>query len=657
MSHTYEEQEDYDSDQQAEIEYEAQKEPDSCTLTFTGISGVEYSVCIKSEFDPECKWIANVEADVTASGNSVGALRGSVFNRWSIKGENFHGLMDEPSQEICDMALALFTKNGQLKAQHRGTFGKEIDCTKPKHHLLYLAEIELEPAVYVEVIGPFLQKLQSTSGEPSDSDDVQDLARVRFHHPHDIEAYVAKSDEMRKARRMRERTHFNFVVTEDDSRFSGFEANAFRRTGFRRIGATNFFGCCTDRTHACWNTEEPDLEPAFPTPQPVQQTENSLNIQLRKAATGGIWGPAPWNPEEETLLSHGPCNISEIKKLVALGASIQHSVALFKAVANTHLEALEVLQELGGDINLQDDQGNTPLHVAAMLENEPAIAKLIALGANASPLNRARETPAQALQAKMKSDREFASSFGVFRSHSEKSLRCLQLLNITAALQPPAANPSASSFAANTRPSIEPRLQSGWGCTCAECISGWFSPRMHFRLKICAEVSADIITDSINEANFQRGRPLSREDADVYLLDSHVPMQVIQEGYYKSFAQGFQQCFRAMHALLVQGVAPTPALIQKKLSSGGWFDENRGAVQHYLDRGGTPDHALDALLTRSKEENEATGDGSFEDVPDFAAQLACLPECDNDDDYELLRARLLPASGRFGQGSAPLEQM
>eukprot|EP00854_Cymbomonas_tetramitiformis_P003859 gene3859-4821_t len=364
MSHTYEEQEDYDSDQQAEIEYEAQKEPDSCTLTFTGIS------------------------DVTASGNSVGALRGSVFNRWSIKGENFHGLMDEPSQEICDMALALFTKNGQLKAQHRGTFGKEIDCTKPKHHLLYLAEIELEPAVYVEVIGPFLQKLQSTSGEPSDSDDVQDLARVRFHHPHDIEAYVAKSDEMRKARRMRERTHFNFVVTEDDSRFSGFEANAFRRTGFRRIGATNFFGCCTDRTHACWNTEEPDLEPAFPTPQPVQQTENSLNIQLRKAATGGIWGPAPWNPEEETLLSHGPCNISEIKRLVALGASIQHSVALFKAVANTHLEALEVLQELGGDINLQDDQGNTPLHLGIyvlMQMCQPAEQQCCSGGVNESP--------------------------------------------------------------------------------------------------------------------------------------------------------------------------------------------------------------------------------------------------------------------------------
>ncbi len=40
------------------------------------------------------------------------------------------------------------------------------------------------------------------------------------------------------------------------------------------------------------------------------------------------------------------------------------------------------------------------------------------------------------------------------------------------------------------------------------------------------------------------------------------------------------------------------------------------ASKLYLEKGGTPEYALDAVLARAEEEHEALGDGSFAQVRD-----------------------------------------
>ena len=63
------------------------------------------------------------------------------------------------------------------------------------------------------------------------------------------------------------------------------------------------------------------------------------------------------------------------------------NTALFYAAQNMHLEALELLIQLGADVNRKCELGNTALHHAMMVgdkiaKNRPIIATLIQAGAN-----------------------------------------------------------------------------------------------------------------------------------------------------------------------------------------------------------------------------------------------------------------------------------
>ena len=86
-------------------------------------------------------------------------------------------------------------------------------------------------------------------------------------------------------------------------------------------------------------------------------------------------------------------------------------------MANRKNNLIAILIALGGNINKQDDEGSTPLHVASRLENKEGSSILLALGADATILDRKGKNHLQQadefLQRIERCKRDFALAFGI----------------------------------------------------------------------------------------------------------------------------------------------------------------------------------------------------------------------------------------------------
>jgi len=109
--------------------------------------------------------------------------------------------------------------------------------------------------------------------------------------------------------------------------------------------------------------------------------------------------------------------ISRISSCLQRGASINDSNLLHHVVANKMNNLIAILIALGGNINKQDEEGNTPLHVASSLANKEGSTILLSLGADATILNRLGKNHSQQaeehLQEMERSNRDFCAVFGI----------------------------------------------------------------------------------------------------------------------------------------------------------------------------------------------------------------------------------------------------
>ena len=65
-------------------------------------------------------------------------------------------------------------------------------------------------------------------------------------------------------------------------------------------------------------------------------------------------------------------------------------------------------------------------------------------------------------------------------------------------------------------------------------------------------------------------------------------------------------------------------------------------VNNYLRKGGKIEYALNCVLTRSEEEHEVLGDGSFFECDEFKKELEELEGHPMDDNYDYIGKQLLP---------------
>jgi len=154
---------------------------------------------------------------------------------------------------------------------------------------------------------------------------------------------------------------------------------------------------------------------------------------------------------------------------------------------------------------------------------------------------------------------------------------------------------------------------------------------MKYRLQVCAEITSDIMCDHLSQND--------EEEAPSYgYLYSFIPLN-IRAGMRNSYIRGFALIYNAIRSVLMQDIPPTAHAITAELASQPHSPEEHSYLAHYFTHGGRVQHALNGLIYRSWEEGPA-GDGSFDDVPDFAAELAALPACANDDAHTLVRASI-----------------
>lgn len=93
----------------------------------------------------------------------------------------------------------------------------------------------------------------------------------------------------------------------------------------------------------------------------------------------------------------GSGHLDVVKFLVENG--IQNPESIYGAIAEDQPEILEFLIATGADINLVNEQGNTPLHIAAIWNRAEAVRLLVENGADLSKRNFDNQTPLEAARA------------------------------------------------------------------------------------------------------------------------------------------------------------------------------------------------------------------------------------------------------------------
>lgn len=247
--------------------------------------------------------------------------------------------------------------------------------------------------------------------------------------------------------------------------------------------------------------------------------------------------------------------VRAIEDLLARGASIENAKAVHIAAANSALgpPILRTLSRLGADMNQEDEDGNTPLHVAAGCIEPLAIETLLELGADASLVNHEGHTPLQTLELQEQSTNDLTAAMNLTGSQVPEDLYAKRHKSMLLIM------PEA------TRGLLQ---------------ENWMSPRM----KILLLETAQILSEADN-AEVQN------------LMQRHLPVSILTRfqarGLPDYFVIGVSMCFEAVASVLRMGLPPTVTRVRNMI-----YSSSRG-VDHFhrmIDANGKVEYALDALF-------------------------------------------------------------
>jgi len=261
-----------------------------------------------------------------------------------------------------------------------------------------------------------------------------------------------------------------------------------------------------------------------------------------------------------------------IEDCIRNGASINNSCVLHIAAANTtgpDISVLKILVRLGGDVNATDENGMTPLHVAAGSQRATVVRYLLESGANASAEDLGGATPLQTFTAGLQNTSDFYSTFGM--SGIVREVDVIPKFETAKAL-----------MTSEQRSSL---------------IEGWMPPRMYECLLLTCdheEPKADIAAGL-----YTRNQPTPLDDvcrSDEFSRIEYIPMSVLKSdsrGIFKSFHDAWKMIVAAIWAILKRREVPTVNRIEQELHT-GLYDLRK--IRHYKDKGGKVEFALDAVL-------------------------------------------------------------
>ncbi|KAF7362384.1 Ankyrin repeat family protein [Mycena venus] len=361
----------------------------------------------------------------------------------------------------------------------------------------------------------------------------------------------------------------------------------FRKNHFRRIGRTGFFGYSPKSDHPSRSI-------------PLDGDVGALDDNFSTNST---------NPEDQ-----------------------QRQFPLHSAIVNDKTANVASTIQVAHDrdpasIHKPDDMGFTPLFVAVANMNLVATQKLLAYDLRAdleNAVNAEGVTPLERLEDTMRSGREFAEMFGVWKGYSEDELTMQHLLK-RAMDQPIDANITDVAK---------------YGCTCNKCAGGWLSPRMRFRLETDAVFWADSMP--LNFDMFTKGRPADPSAISMMDNPSDFIPPALYPNFYLSFYKGYCEVLRAIYNLLTT--------TDEVLSATGVmrFLEPTRSTEFFFQKGGRIEYAFDSI-THCAQEQSPLGDDTFSETFGDYKDWVILPTCANDLEFQLVRTMIgLDRSQRWG---------
>ncbi|KAI1258834.1 hypothetical protein F5Y18DRAFT_324274 [Xylariaceae sp. FL1019] len=490
----------------------------------------------------------------------VGSCTSTLIRRNKIQNIFYHEI-EGPSQETSAMGFALFDRYGRLKPALKKNAVKQGSGIWGDE--LDVGDIHLIDQVHIDK-----QHRRKGLGKK-----LVEAVLDRGQAKSNPKTYIAiartatlrfETDRECEGKTKEEEREISFRQTQVSECF-------LRSLGFRRIGSTEWFARTGDKNHRCHSLPaDQDFDPPSPPPSaPNGNCDTMLKIlkplKEDEARLNAMrWGLEIYGPEDITLAS-------------------------------------------------TDGEGNTLLHHVADLESPLCVKWILSRRPNLADARNFRgDTPLQSFEEKLEIIRTQKACMMAIVPVSDEFSGYSEALVKTLVAMKGLDNPGPQDL-----------LRLKYGCTCGQCQSGFFSPRMRFVVLTRAEIEHDTLLDNPfasdgddfvdYNANFVRYLPTQVRD-NLRTNDS------MRQGFVSLFGY-FARCLRNHEIPLSETIL---GMVQ---SASEWPP----VTKNYLSRGGTVYAVGSALFQSAMQSSLLAGDGSTEDV--FDKDINELPPCRNDDEF------------------------
>ncbi|EIM82040.1 uncharacterized protein STEHIDRAFT_161392 [Stereum hirsutum FP-91666 SS1] len=286
-------------------------------------------------------------------------------------------------------------------------------------------------------------------------------------------------------------------------------------------------------------------------------------------------------------------------------------------------------------LHQKDGANSTLLHLAASRARLDVLSELLALGGtqDLDETDSWDRSPLGALVCLMRAAREFIERAGVpFEGHDE--VMCKSKLVMLKVM-------GSSLLEGSSDEEYLKKIK--WGCTCNNCIDGWLSPAMLFRLQARAAGTYDELVMGLDMYNLiypsPMGSPRPITDFALFCMVGYLPLSDRSAPVYATFIEGYALCFKIVGIILARKEVPTVQKMMEEMqtSCGGQIEFLEGrSILTFLEKGGCAEYVLNAVIHRSWEEGPG-GDASFDELFEDDFEFLNLPEFANNDAHDVVR--------------------
>ncbi|GFH55566.1 hypothetical protein CTEN210_12042 [Chaetoceros tenuissimus] len=569
--------------------------------------------------------VKSIEASMTHHTREIGQMSGSIISR-PTKIHNFYKVGDSVTQELHELTHTFCNSHGVIDkiscnldedGIHSGGFfhiekvevdvqykGRDLGLLFLQHVLEYLKDMWVIAVMRpVPVTASFSERMNI---------DLDSVYRG--------DTVLSESEEAR----------VNKLLEEAKDKICRYWARlGFQQAGRNReqceswyLTETTFWNDIVDPSSgkATWKSKDDVNNLYFYKPSPTHVPQGVHKELADLIANKESMDKVTLFNQIKNLINHRNASLHESRVLFFLAANEEYTTE------EQDIDTMRLLKELihstPSHVTKSDENGNTPLHVAAAALNLPVIDCLLEYGAKLDSKDSDDNTPLACLAKRLQGYQDFESTFclglPVKPSDILKKQRCILLL----------------MEQEDKRPLID----------------GWMSPRMLFALSM----SAALTFGALGELDYgyeNRPIPLSTCCSFWDGIDhiKYIPPDVLSarnpNGLYQSFLTGWRMVWYSIASLLESGQVPTKSRVEAKIphlfrENGGIFDSfDLHSWRHFLDKGGKIEYALDALVVQTSNVVLNGDDGweydSYED--DFEA----LSKTPLDGLFDLARVKIL----------------